>query len=144
MLRLIGLLVLLSGAFGMGYVVGQRPVGSFEEIIRELPRMFLESALGNEEALRRRQGLIDAKARIVEAKSNLVNRNGREAARELRGALDSLEAAVPGDRGRVPQRQLLDVTLKIRELRLDLAAGKKIPISRVDDIQRDLDSLLER
>ena len=83
MLRFLGMIVLLLGAFALGYAWGKRPLADLEHTVKELSRNVVDTTLGIERDLRRRQGLIDAKARIVQAKSDLVNRNHATAAKEL-------------------------------------------------------------
>ena len=53
--------------------------------------------MGIERDLRRRQGLVDAKARIVQAKSDLFEKNTNDAVKGLAEAVDSLESATRGE-----------------------------------------------
>ena len=72
MLRFLGLLVLISLAFAAGYVFGQLPLKPLTEKVRELSKNVMDTTLGIERDLRRRQGLVDAKARLVQAKLDLA------------------------------------------------------------------------
>ncbi len=144
MLRFLGLLVLLSGAFGLGYIYGTRPLGSLEKAVKDVSRNVVDSTMGIERDLRRRQGLVDAKARIVQAKSDLFQKNTSDAAKELAEAVDSLESATPGGKQVDPLVQVRELTGKIRQIRLDLSQGKKIPASRLDEIQKEVDVLLTK
>ena len=96
MLRFLGMIVLLLGAFALGYAWGKRPLADLEHTVKELSRNVVDTTLGIERDLRRRQGLIDAKARIVQAKSDLFNRHPATAAKELAEAIDSLENTTQG------------------------------------------------
>lgn len=144
MLRFLGLLVLLAGAFGLGYMYGTRPLGNLEQTVKDVSRNVLDSTMGIERDLRRRQGLVDAKARIVQAKSDLFQKNTNDAAKELAEAVDSLENATRGGKQVDPLVQVRELTGKIRQMRLDLSQGKKIPASRLDEIQKEIDALLSK
>ena len=144
MLRFLGLLVLLAGAFGLGYMYGTRPLGNLEQTVKDVSRNVLDSTMGIERDLRRRQGLVDAKARIVQAKSDLFQKNTNDAAKELAEAVDSLESATRGGKQVDPLVQVRELTGKIRQMRLDLSQGKKIPASRLDEIQKEVDALLSK
>lgn len=150
MLKFFGILALIGLSFGLGYVVGRQPVGILQQTIvdlqkavKDLSRNVMDTTLGIEKDLRKRQGLVDAKARVVQAKADLFDRNFGDAAKELAEAVDSLENAA---RGVQPSDRAAIKTLatKIRELRLDVSLGKKIPFSRLDELQRQLDGLLNK
>ncbi len=150
MLKFFGILALIGLSFGLGYVVGRQPVGILQQTIvdlqkavKDLSRNVMDTTLGIEKDLRKRQGLVDAKARVVQAKADLFDRNFGDAAKELAEAVDSLENA---ERGVQPSDSAAIKTLatKIRELRLDVSLGKKIPFSRLDELQRQLDGLLNK
>jgi hypothetical protein len=71
MLRFLGLSVLLIGAFALGYAWGKRPPADLERTVRDLSRNVMDTTMGIERDFRRREGLLNAKARIVQAKSDL-------------------------------------------------------------------------
>jgi hypothetical protein len=144
MLRFLGTLVLLAGAFGLGYMYGTRPLGNFEQTVKDVSRNVLDTTMGIERDLRRRQGLVDAKARIVQAKSDLFQKHTNDAAKELAEAVDSLENATRGGKQADPNVQVRELTGKIRQMRLDLSQGKKIPASTLDEIQKEVDDLLSK
>ena len=54
-------------------------------------RQHLDTTMGIERDLRRRQALIDTKSRVVQAKSDLFEKNFGEAATQLGEAADALE-----------------------------------------------------
>ncbi len=144
MLRFLGMIVLLIGAFALGYAWGKRPLADLEHTIKELSRNVVDTTLGIERDLRRREGLIDAKARIVQAKSDLFNRNTVTAAKELAEAIDSLESATQGIKSIDPNVQAKELAGKLRQVRLDVSQGKKGTTGKLDEIQRELDALLSR
>lgn len=104
----------------------------------------MDTTLGIEKDLRRRQGLVDAKARIVQAKAELFNKNTNDAVKELANAVDLLETTIRGGRQVEPNTQVKDLTAKIKELRLELSLGKKVSSTKLDEIQKDLDVLLRK
>ena len=144
MLRFIGLLVLLALAFGFGYLWGKQPTNNIEQTVRDFSRNMIDTTLGIERDFHRRQSLVDAKGRIVQAKAELFNKNTVEAAKELTEAVNSLETVTRGGKQIDPQAQMREVMGKIREVRLELSLGKKISSTKLDDIQKELDALLQR
>jgi hypothetical protein len=144
MLRFLGIIVLLLGAFALGYAWGKRPLADLEHTVKELSRNVVDTTLGIERDLRRREGLIDAKARIVQAKSDLVNRNSATAAKELAEAIDSLESATQSTKSIDPNVQTKELAGKLRQVRLDVSQGKKGTTGKLDEIQKELDALLSR
>ncbi len=150
MLKFLSVLTLICLAFGLGYVIGRQPVGllqqtisELQKVVKDLSRHVMDTTLGIEKDLRKRQGLVDAKARVVQAKADIFERNFGDAARELAEAIDSLEHAA-----QVAQvsdsATMKTLAAKIRELRLDVSLGKKVPLTRLDDLQRELDGLLSK
>jgi hypothetical protein len=136
------MIVLLLGAFALGYAWGKRPLADLEHTVKELSRNVVDTTLGIERDLRRRQGLIDAKARIVQAKSDLFNRNPATAAKELAEAIDSLENTTL--KSVDPTAQTRELAAKLRQVRLEVSQGKKGTTGRLDEIQKELDALLNR
>lgn len=152
MLRFLGLLVILAAAFGLGYiygtVYGMRPLGILEPPVKALSRSLgilpsMSSVVidtAGVEDLGRQRGLIEAKARIVQAKSALFQKNTKEAVKELAEAVDSLENA--SGKQAMARGHLREITEKIRQTRLDLLQGKKLAASRLDEVQKEVDALL--
>jgi hypothetical protein len=144
MLRFLGLLVLMSLAFAAGYVFGQLPLKPLTEKVRELSKNVMDTTLGIERDLRRRQGLVDAKARLVQAKLDLAERNYGNAGKELAETIDALEQALHGTREPATSARLRTLTTQAKEVRLELTMGKKFGPAKLDEIQKELDGLLQR
>lgn len=144
MLRLIGLSMLLALSFGFGYLWGKQPTNNLEQMVRDFSRNVVDTTLGSERDLHRRQSLVDAKSRVVQAKAELHDKRTTDAARELAEAVDSLELATRGEKRADPTAQVMELAGKIREIRLELALGKKVSATKLDDIQRELDILLRK
>jgi len=151
MLKFIGVLFLLAAAFATGYYFGQRPVGTLQQTVsdlqqsmKELSRNVLDTTMGVERDLRRRQGLVEAKSRLVQAKAHVFERNFGDAAKELAEAVDALEAATKGVKSDEAGQAVRDLTGSLREARLEIAMGKSVPLKKLDDIQRRMDHLLNK
>jgi len=145
MLKLLGLLVVLSGVFALGYYTGQRSVGELKDSIVDLSRNIhsvLNTTLGLERNLRMRESFVGAKARVIQAKSDLLERNFGNAARELREALDELEKTGSGEREGDASAKVKRLIAKVRQAQTELESGKNVGRGKLDEIQKDLDSLL--
>ncbi|MCS6318030.1 MAG: hypothetical protein H8K05_09720 [Nitrospira sp.] len=97
MLRFIGLLMLLALSFGFGYLWGKQPANNLEQTVRNFSRNVVDTTLGIERDLHRRQSLVDAKSSVVQAKADLYNKNTADATKELALALESLELIARGN-----------------------------------------------
>jgi molecular chaperone GrpE (heat shock protein) len=151
MLKFLGVVLLLAASFASGYYFGQRPVGTLQQTVshlqqslKELSRNVLDTTTGIERDLRRRQGLVDAKSRLVQAKANVFERNFGDAAKELAEAIDALEAATKGARSDETGQAVRDLTGSIREVRLEIAMGKSVPLKKLDAIQKRMDQLMNK
>ncbi|MEE8239757.1 MAG: hypothetical protein V3R16_00695 [Nitrospirales bacterium] len=146
MFKLVGFLVVLGGGFALGYYTGQHRIDDLQNAMMSMSRTVLDSAMGMgvDRDLEWRGGLIQAKANVVEAKSELVDRNYGNASRELGKALDSLQAASRAERAPEQAAAARDVATMVRRTKDGLANGKAVPRSRLNDIQREIDSLLAR
>ncbi|MBA2487048.1 MAG: hypothetical protein H0V35_13335 [Nitrospira sp.] len=144
MLRFIGLLVLLVISFGFGYLWGKQPTNNLEQTVKDFSRNMVDTTLGMERDFHRRQSLVDAKARVIQAKAELFNKNTIEAAKELAEAVKSLETVTRGGRPIDPQAQVRELTGKIKELRLELSLGRKVSFVKLDEVQKELDGLLHK
>jgi len=144
MLRFIGLLMLLAISFGFGYLWGKQPANNLEQTVRDFSRNVVDTTLGIERDLHRRQSLVDAKSNVVQAKAELYNKNTADAAKELADALNSLEIVTRGGKQVDPNASVKELAGRIRELRLELSMGKKVSATKLDDIQKELDLLLRK
>ena len=141
MLKFLGLLVLLTAAFGSGYYVGQHPSNELRKIVSDLSRQALDTTTGMERNLRARQGLTDAKSQVIQAKSDLFDHNYGSAARTLGEVMANLERARDAGALSSPSTDLNQLIMKIRDTRQELASGKVVSRTRLDDIQKEVDAL---
>ena len=151
MLKFLGIVLLIAASFSAGYYVGQRPVGTLQQTVSDLQqsvtkltRNVLDTTQGIERDLRRRQGLVDAKSRVVQAKANLFERNFGDAAKELGEAVTVLENATKGAKSDPAMEAVRELTSMLREVRLEVSMGKTTPMKRLDEIQLRLDKELNR
>lgn len=151
MRKFFAVVLLVIAAFGTGYYYGQRPVGTLQRNVSELQqsmqdlsRNVLDTSLGIERDLRTRQGLVDAKSRLVQAKADVLDRNFGNAAKELAEAVDALEAATKGVKSDDSTQGVRDLGDSLREVRLEVSMGKPVPLKKLDELQHRIDQMLHK
>ncbi len=151
MAKFVTVVLLLVGAFGAGYYLGQRPVGTLQLTVAELQqslkdvsRNVLDTTLGIERDLRRRQGLVEGKSRLVQAKAHVVNRNFGDAAKELAEAINAVEAITKGTKPNDSTTALRDMAGSLREVKGEMMTGKPVSVKKLDEIQQRMDQLLNQ
>lgn len=154
MLKLFGVLVLLGGVFLLGYYTGQRPAevkkavkelsSEVVDTTKDLSRNVIDTSQTLERALRYRQGVVDAKERLLEARTDLNDKNFGDAAKELAEAVAHLEeAGLAGEEsGQIAKVKAL--AARIKEIEGDLSKGKTVSRERMSAIQKEMDSLLQK
>ncbi len=151
MWKFVGVLALVIASFALGYYFGQRPVGTLEQTVgdlqqslKQVSRNVLDTTMGIERDLRRRQALLDTKGRIIQAKSDLFDKNYGEAAKQLAEGVTALETAMKGARKDESTQAVKTLTDSLQEIRLELSMGKTIPMKKLDELQRDIDRQLDK
>lgn len=151
MWKFVGVLALVIASFALGYYFGQRPVGTLEQTVgdlqqslKQVSRNVLDTTMGIERDLRRRQALLDTKGRIVQAKSDLFDKNYGEAAKQLAEGVTALETAMKGAKKDESTQAVKTLTDSLQEIRLELSMGKTIPMKKLDELQRDIDRQLDK
>ena len=151
MWKFIAVLALIAASFGLGFYFGQRPVGTLQQTVSDLQlslkdtsRNILDTTMGIEKDLRRRQGLLDTKSRVVQAKSELFDKNYGEAAKALGEAAESLENVAKGAKQDESILAIRALTGTLREVRLELSMGRPVPLKKLDEIQREVDRQLNK
>ena len=151
MWKFIAVLVLAAASFGLGFYFGQRPVGTLQQTVLDLQhslkntsRDIFDTTMGIEKDLRRRQGLIDTKSRVVQAKSELFDKNFGEAAKQLGEAAETLENATKGAKQDESILAVRALTGTLREVRLELSMGRPVSMKKLDEIQREVDRQLNK
>jgi hypothetical protein len=151
MWKLVAALALTAMSFGLGFYYGQRPVGTLQQTVSDLQhslkdtsRNIFDTTMGIEKDLRRRQGLIDTKSRVVQAKSELFDKNFGEAAKQLGEAAETLDNATKGAKEDDSIFAVRALTGTLREVRLELSMGKPVSMKKLDEIQREVDRQLNK
>jgi molecular chaperone GrpE (heat shock protein) len=151
MWKFVGALMLVVGAFALGYYFGQRPVGTLQDTIGDLQRSLkdmsrnvVDTTMGIERDLRRRQALLDTKSRVVQAKAELVDKNYGEAAKQLAEGVDALESALKGAKPNEQTQAVRGFVGQLQEMRLELTMGKPVPLRKLTELQQNLDRELNR
>jgi hypothetical protein len=151
MWKFVAALVLAAASFGLGFYFGQRPVGTLQQTASDLQhsltdtsRTIFDTTMGIERDLRRRQGLLDTKSRVIQAKSELFDKNFGEAAKQLGEAAEALENATKGAKQDESILAVRTLTGTLREVRLELSMGKAVSIKKLDEIQREVDRQLNK
>ena len=151
MWKFVGALVLVIVSFALGYYFGQRPVGTLQQTIgdlqhslKDMSRNVVDTTMGIERDLRRRQALLDTKSRVVQAKSELVDKNFGEAAKQLAEGVDALESAMKGAKPNDQTQAVRALVGQLQEMRLELTMGKPVPIRKLTELQQNLDRELNK
>jgi hypothetical protein len=151
MWKTIGALLLAIASFALGYYFGQRPVGTLQETIgdlqhslKDMSRNVVDTTMGIERDLRRRQALLDTKSRVVQAKAELVDKNYGEAAKQLAEGVDALESAMKGSKPSDHTQVMRGLVGQLQEMRLELTMGKPVPIRKLTELQQNVDSELNK
>lgn len=162
MFKFLMMLILLAASFGTGYYFGQRPVGTLQQTVSHLSERWtvsqktiaelqqsiktlshnvVNTTIGIERDLQRRQGLVEAKSHLVQAKIQVLDRNFGAAAKELAQAGGALEQAVKEEQADSEMRGL---AAKMKALRGDVTKGQLIPMKKLDELQQALDRQLNK
>lgn len=165
MAKFIAVLLLIACSFGAGYYVGQKPVGSlqasvsdlskrlaiseetiesFQQSVKKLSKDALDATLRIERDLRRRQGLLEAKSKLVQAKADILDENFADATKALADAVAALEPPAKGTQDDPSAEAVTDLVASLRQIRLDTAMGKSVPVKKLHDLERRLDQLLNK
>ena len=165
MAKFIFILLLIACSFGAGYYVGQKPVGTlqanvsdlskrlaiseetvegFQKSVMKLSKDALDATMRIEQDLRKRQGLLEAKSKLVQAKADILDRNFGDATKELAEAAAALEPPAKETQEDLSTEALSDLATSIRQIRMETAMGKSVPVKKLHDLERRLDQLLNK
>jgi hypothetical protein len=149
--KFVGAVVVALASFALGFYFGQRPVGTLQQTIgdlqhtlKEMSRNVVDTTMGIERDLRRRQALLDTKSRVIQAKAEVVDKNFGEAAKQLAEGVDALESAMKGAKPSEQMQVLRGFVGALQEMRLELTMGKPVPIRKLTELQQNLDRELNK
>ncbi len=145
MFRFIGFVFVVTGSFALGFYVGQQPIPNATQAIKDVSQYALDTALGmgKEKSGAGRVELLEAKSRILQAKSELLEKNFGNATREVAKALLLLEQASHAQRESSQKQATERIVKKTYDTHEQMSRGTVLPRSKLDEIQQDLDGLLE-
>ena len=154
MLKLLGVTILLGGVFLLGYYTGQRPAevkkavkelsSDVVDTTKDLSREVIDTSQTLERVLRYRQGVVDAKEQLLEARTDLDDKNYGDAAKELAKAVAHLEEAGLAGEESGKSAKAKALAARIKAVEGELSQGKTVSREKMSEIQREMDSLLEK
>jgi hypothetical protein len=151
MWKFLGVFALAVLSFGLGFYFGQRPVGTLQDTvfdlrqsIKDMSRNVLDTTMGIEQDLRRRQALLDTKSKVVQSKSDLFDKNFGEAAKQLAEGVEALESANKGAKPNESTQAIRNLIGALQEMRLELSMGKPVPIKKLSELQLEIDRQLNK
>ena len=143
MLKFLGFLLVLGLAFGLGVYVGQKGPENVLHKARQLGADVVAKTSSVERSLAVRTGIVNAKERLVQAKSELLDKNYGKAVSGLEEASQSITKAreAAGD----DLRGSLEKTLeKVSAVKAEAQALKPALQTKVDDLVKELDQMLAK
>jgi len=143
MLKFMGFLMVLGLAFGLGVYVGQKGPENVLHKAKQLGADVVARTSSVERSLAARTGIVNAKERLVQAKSELLDKNYGKAVSGLEEASQALVKArdAVGDDLRGNLEKVLE---KVAAAKTDALALKPGLQTKVDELVRELDQLLAK
>ena len=145
MLKFLGLLIVLTATFTTGFYLGRHSIGELTktvtDTITDLSRNVVDTTVGLERNLRGRQSLVDVKAQVIQAKSDILDHNFGNANKALNQAVADLEKTKQIEKEAERTAQINNLILRIRAAQQELISGKNIVRTRLDEIQKEVDKL---
>lgn len=145
MLKFLGLLIVLTATFATGFYLGRHSIDELTktvaETVTDLSRNVIDTTVGLERNLRGRQSMVDVKAQVIQAKSDMLDHNFGSATKALNQAVTDLEKTKQIEKVAERTTQINSLILKIRAAQQELASGKNVVRARLDEIQNEIDRL---
>lgn len=143
MLKFLGFLMVVGLAFGVGVYVGQKGPENVLHKAKQLGADVVAKTSSVERSLALRTGIVNAKERLVHAKSELLDKNYGRAATGLDEAAQALNTTK--DSAGDELRGSLEKTLaKVSAMKTDAQALKPGLQAKVDELMKELDQMLAR
>ena len=143
MLKFLGFLMVVGLAFGVGVYVGQKGPENVLHKAKQLGADVVARTSSVERSLAARTGIVNAKERLVQAKSELLDKNYGKAVSGLEEASQALAKArdTAGDDLRGNLEKALEKVAAAKTAAQALKPGLQ---TKVDELVRELDQLLAR
>ena len=140
MLKFLGFLMVLGLAFGLGVYVGQKGPENVLHKARQLGADLVAKTNSVERNLAIRTGIVNAKERLVQAKSELLDKNYGKAVSGLEEASQAIIKAK--DDADDDLRGILEKALgKMSAVKADAQALKPGLQAKVDELVKELDQI---
>ncbi len=142
MLKFLGFLVVLSIAFGAGVYVGSKGPENVFHQAKQMGAQFMTKTGSMERNLSLRMGLVNAKERLVQAKSELLDKNYGKAAVGLDEALQAMGTA-KANADEALQKKLQALSDKLSAVKAEAQGLKPGLQGKVDEVVKELDRLIK-
>jgi len=143
MLKFLGFLVVMGLIFGLGVYVGQQGPDKVLHKAKQFGADVAAKTGSVERNLAVRTGLVNAKERLVQAKSDLLDKNYGRAVAGLDEAAQALTAA-KASAGEELSGKIEKVLGKAASVKAEALALKPALHEKVDELVKELDQLLAR
>jgi hypothetical protein len=143
MLKFLGILFLIGVAFAIGYQMGRQGPETLLKKARDAGAEMIAKAMTLERTQSLRASLVSAKERLVQAKSDMLDKNYGKAVNGLEETAHTLsQAKVDAEQELRPKLDAL--TKKISDLATDAKALKPGVITKINEAVKEIDGLLNR
>ncbi len=143
MLKFLGFVMVMAGTFWLGLYIGQYGTANMLHKAKQLGADVVAKTSSVERSLAVRTGIVNAKERLVQAKSDLLDKNYGKAVSGLEEASQALTTAT--DAAGDDLRGILEkMREKVAEAKTAAQALKPDLQAKVDALVKDLDQLLTR
>ena len=143
MLKFLGFLMVVGLAFACGIYVGRYGPEDVLTKARQLGSNVVAKTSSFERELSVRMSLVNAKERLVQTKSDLLDKNYGKAESGLGSVVQNLSKAKT-DAGEELQKRLDGLLAKVSEVTVEVKALKPGAQTKVDEIVKELDQMLAR
>ena len=143
MLNLVGLLFVVGVAFAIGYQVGREGPDVLLKHAKDLSTEVMTKATALERTTSVRTGLLNAKEHLVQAKSDILDKNYGKAVSGLEDSVKALTQAKASAQDDIKPK-LDALTRKVSDLASDAQAVKPGMMTKLNEAVREVDALLNK
>jgi uncharacterized protein YicC (UPF0701 family) len=143
MLKFLGFLFIVGVMFAVGYQMGKDGPDAIVKKARELGTEVMTRATALERTTSLRTSLVNAKEHLVQAKSDVLDKNYGKAVTSLQDAVTALTQAKTSAGDEL--RPKLDALIKkVSDLATEAKALKPGVMTKLNEVVREVDTLLNR